>query len=56
MNVREIYDAKNRIMRNRADMLRASRSGDMKKVFRLREENERIRKEILRKYAVIIDY
>lgn len=56
MNVREIYDAKNRILRNRADMLRASRSGDIQKMFRLREENDRIRKEILKKYAVIIDY
>lgn len=49
-----IYSAKDRIRRNETIITRALLLRDYSMVDRLRRENEKIRREILKKYAVII--
>lgn len=53
--IREIYDAKYKVRDNRRDMILAATRRDHREIIRLSQENERLRADILRKYAIILD-
>jgi len=52
----EIYAAKDQILRNKRLLMQASIRREIRTISKLLDENARIKAEILRKYAVIIDY
>lgn len=51
-----IYAAKDQVLRMEREIMAALMSKDFETVQRLQVETERIRQEVLHKYAVIIDY
>lgn len=54
-SVKEIYDAKYSIRRNRSLIFSAMVAQDLHKARRLERENDALRTKILRKYAIILD-
>lgn len=53
--VKDVYDAKHRIRKNRSLIFRATFDGDVVKARKLIQENTKLRNEILRKYKIIIE-
>lgn len=51
-----IYSAKNRIIDNNQRIQKSLQIRDMRTVSLLRQENERVKLDILKRYGVFIDY